>query len=73
MSLTKQEKEQFIKDFIGRVQESMLERLDDLPEEWDGHELRTWIAEAFNWQRSRAMEDKSRLKKYKNDVLVNNL
>jgi hypothetical protein len=73
MTLSKQEKEQLVKDFIGTVQESLLEKIDRVPEEWDGHELRTWIADAFNWQRSRAMEDKKRLKKYKNDVLTNNL
>ena len=74
MALSKQEKEKLLKDFIGNVQKSMLEKLDRVPEDWDGHELREWVGETFYFERTQAMaRDKKRLKKYKNDVLVNNL
>jgi hypothetical protein len=74
MSLTKEEKEQLLKDFIGNVQKSLLEKMDRVPEEWDGHELREWIGETFYSERTQAMaRDRARLKSYKNDVLVNNL
>lgn len=74
MALTKQEKEQFVKDLMGHVQASLLRKLDKVPEEWDGMELRMWIADTFDWERTGSMVmEKKRLKNYKNEVLVNNL
>lgn len=42
-----------------------------IPETWDGHELRAYLAEKF--EESKASMDGRRLKDYKNDVIVNNL
>lgn len=71
MALTKQEKEKFIKNLIGHVQASLLKKIDKVPEEWDGLELRLWIADTFEWERTGSMViDKRRLKNYENEVLT---
>jgi hypothetical protein len=72
MALSKEEKKQFIQEFIGRVQESLLSKLDRVPEEWDGYELREWIADTFDFERQGMMSAKRR-KDYKNEVIVRNL
>jgi hypothetical protein len=74
MALTKQEKEKFIKDLMGHVQASLLNKLDKVPEEWDGMELRMWIADTFGWERTGSMVmDKRRVKNYENEILTKNL
>lgn len=74
MALNKQEKEQFIKDLMGHVQKSMLNKLDKVPEDWDGIELRQWIADTFDWERTGSFViDKKRLKNYRNEIIVKNL
>jgi hypothetical protein len=74
MALTRQEKEQFIKDLMGDVQKSMLEKLDRVPEEWDGFELREWIANAFDWERmNRYPNINKRIKAFLHEVTVRNL
>ncbi|MBS3648810.1 hypothetical protein KEU06_09350 [Pseudaminobacter sp. 19-2017] len=45
--MTKREKRRFIRELISAVQKSILDRVPDMPEEWDGHELRAYIAEKF--------------------------
>jgi hypothetical protein len=72
--LTRDEKEQFIKDLMGNVQSMILNKLDRVPEEWDGYELREWIADAFDWERlDRTKNINKRLKEYKNEVIVKDL
>ena len=33
----------FIRDMLNRTRDSLLAKLDSVPESWDGHELRAWI------------------------------
>lgn len=58
----------------------MLDKLHEVPKEWDGIELRQWIADYFEAQTySRSMRakltsaDRKRSREYRNDVLVRNL
>jgi hypothetical protein len=46
--MTKDEKQQFIGDLIATVRASIVARIDEMPEEWDGLELRRYIADKFN-------------------------
>jgi hypothetical protein len=48
--MTKDEKLQFIGDLIATVRASIVERVDEMPEEWDGIELRRYIADKFEEQ-----------------------
>jgi hypothetical protein len=41
------EQAEFIHDLIERVRTELYAKIPLLPEEWDGHELRQWIAERF--------------------------
>lgn len=45
--MTKDEQMQFTKDLIGSVGNSILERLKNAPENWNGRQLRRYIAEEF--------------------------
>lgn len=68
-----EEKEQFITDLTNGIASHFLGKVKDLPEDWDGHELRQWMVDT--WKREaiwRPMEGK-RMKDYRNEVLVRNL
>lgn len=43
--MTKKEKAKFIRDMLNRTRDSLLAKLDNVPESWDGHELRAWIVQ----------------------------
>lgn len=70
--MTPAKQKQFVKDLIRNIQGGMLTDLPRVPEEWDGHELRQWIADRFRNQISIPLEGK-RKRDYKNAILVNNL
>lgn len=77
--MTKAEKRKFIKNFMGSVQKELLEKVDRaVPAEWDGHELRVWIAETFTWEAAgtrgqNGLMSGTRYRDYKNEVIVRNL
>lgn len=66
---TKAEKSQFIADLIDSCHSRLLDRLDRVPDEWDGHELRQWIADTFAEQTSGALTGK-RGREYRNAVVT---
>ena len=67
------ERKEFVNSLIRNVRRDLVEKLEHVPETWDGHELRKWIAERFQHaDMSRLMTGK-RLKDYRNEVLVRNL
>lgn len=70
--MNKKEQRQFIINICDNLKTNMLEKVDKIPENWDGYELRQYFvdkAEEFNWF---AMDSK-RKKSYENDVIINNL
>ncbi len=71
MALNRTEKRKFVNDLVKSVKEIVLARVSKMPEDWDGHELRQYLADSFAHQTCK-MENR-RLKSYRNDVLVNNL
>lgn len=75
--MTKQQKKEFIDQLISSVHSDLKMKLARVPEEWDGHELRVWIATYFESAASMSCihHDKrgSRRRTYDNAVLVNNL
>ena len=73
--MTRQEQYNFVRELIGNTEAKILARLDRVPEEWDGHELRQYVADQFRESVSRTMTEprSRRMRDYRNTVLVNNL
>jgi hypothetical protein len=40
--MNRQEQYNFVRELIGNVEGSILEKLNRIPEDWDGHELRVY-------------------------------
>ena len=71
-------KMQFVRNLSDEVVEDMCERIDsgDVPAEWDGIELRWWLAERFSnlgIGYFTTMLHKARYRQFKNDYIVHNL
>lgn len=68
------EKDAFVQSIIKDLQHEILKRISKMPEEWDGHEIRQFIADYYNenFIIGTALQGK-RKKDYKNFCLVNNL
>jgi hypothetical protein len=45
-------KRELIRTFLNRVRDELLEKVLDMPEEWDGHELSWLVTEKFAYERS---------------------
>ena len=66
--MKKEEQKEFIEVLINNVKLDILSKLDEFPDDWDGVELRWFIAERFagvvwgGWEDKR----KSRYKRYDN-------
>jgi hypothetical protein len=76
--MERNEQKQFIKSVYSQAFEQICEKIDkgQLPETWDGIELRKYAHEFIeeNWDSLRYMPKTSRrYKDYKNDKIVNNL
>lgn len=68
-------KRRFIRELIGNVQAEILARVADMPESWDGHELRRYIADRFEDadMTMHRKEFRRRRKDYRSAVLERNL
>ena len=79
--MTPKDKRFFIRDLIGNVCNDILAKVDDMPDEWDGHELRRYIADRFEQAsigvlgrgRVRSSGATKRMRDYRNTVLERNL
>lgn len=71
--MNREEKKKFVRDLLDSHQEDILAQIDsgNIPEEWDGIELRELIAEKADLDRCSV--SRSRRRAYKNTVIVNNL
>ena len=69
------EKDKFIHDLVDNVKKEVLAKVDKLPENWDGIELRWFVREHFDQIVWGGFTDKrtKRFKDYMNTVLVDNL
>ena len=71
--MTKEEKVRFIKTLSQSNLDHMLSKIDRIPEEWGGWELRQYFADSAQEAVWPEFRDKKKERKYKNDVLVNML
>lgn len=69
-------KKSLIKALCKSMEIGFLDKLERLPANWDGQEIRTWMAETWareTWMGRWKERDRKRLKKFKNDCYTNNL
>lgn len=73
--MTKDEQMKFVAYLTASITKDLFTKLQDgrVPEEWDGHELRQWIADTFMESGVIHPMKGKRLKDYKNTLIVNNL
>ena len=71
--MNQKDKEIFINELCDSVKESIINKIEFMPNGWDGVELRQYIAERFNGVVMKSSMTISRKKSYNNTVLVNNL
>lgn len=74
MALTTSKRELLV-NFMDQMKETALKAADRMPEDWDGHEIRAYLAEKFAFEVSCVMRDKRsrRVREFRNTMAVNNL
>ncbi len=70
--MKRKDQKRIVKELLGSLAELVLAKLPRIPEDWDGHELRQWIADVFTANFVHALAP-GRKREYKNTVLVYNL
>lgn len=71
--MDKQAKDEFIRDAMEGLRMMILSKVSAMPEDWGGAEIRQYIADmAADYTNYRPLAGSAK-RKYKNDVLVNNL
>jgi hypothetical protein len=71
--MTNEEQRALLMKFIAGVQANLLDRATRWPADWDGHELRELAADAFDRERTRFLDSRTRRRDYHNACIVNNL
>ena len=71
--MNQQEKTQFILDITTNLQNALLERVDKIPEQWDGIEIRQLLVDVAKRQFNYRPMSPARKRSYNNTVLVKNL
>ena len=74
--MNRKQKREFIRQLTKSVMYGVLQNVDRMPETWDGHELRRYLADAFetNCTLGRTKHAyRARFKAYRNDVLIGGL
>lgn len=73
--MTQEEKQKFINELIDSVRSKIIQKIPMMPLEWDGHELRSFIADKFAYETT--LDKFKHLKKcykdYKTEVIARNL
>lgn len=66
---------QIITDLMNGLRDEAIRRVNDgsVPEEWDGAELRQYLADRAADQFPMRTMDRKRMKEYRNTVIINNL
>ena len=71
--MTKTEKKRFMKELTKNTLNAMIAKIDNIPEEWDGHELRELFSDHAQQSSYSLRQQKARYRNYKNETLVRNL
>lgn len=77
VGMSARQKRAFIRELSDNIRDSLLEKVSNMPEEWDGHELRCLLAERHRQSASMSLIIKEprgkRARKFNNTVLIQNL
>lgn len=72
--LTTKDKKTFIRNLCNSVRDELVGKVKDMPEEWDGFELRQLLADKFEREtRDFLSNNRKRLRAYRNEVIARNL
>lgn len=71
--MTKNEQRRFCSSICNDLKKEILKRVKTVPENWDGFELRQWIADYYISHYAYQNLKGQRKKDYKNDLIVKNL
>jgi hypothetical protein len=71
--MTPSEKKKFIRESIKLIKEKTEERIDEVPENWNGIELGWWIKENVEQMIYPPSTQPKRFKDFKNDLAVKSL
>ena len=73
--MNRADKERIIRGLIASVKKTVLENVARMPAEWDGFELRQYVADKFKESSPFSYDAtlRTRAKNYRNEVLVRNL
>ena len=73
--MTKKDQVRFISGLSDAVLSSMIDTInaDQVPENWDGHELRMWLKDRFALVVLPGVLTRKQVRDYKNPCLTNNL
>jgi hypothetical protein len=58
-------------DVCDSLKEEILKRVDLIPENWDGHEIRQWVADYIKTNHAYMPMPRKRNLDYKNDLYIN--
>ena len=70
--MTENEKWVFIETLLEKVKAELLNKVETLPDEWDGIELRWLIRDAFDRIVITSVGGRKRKRDYKNFILISN-
>jgi hypothetical protein len=77
--ITKARQKLFVKELTENICRDVMQLIDagDVPENWDGHELRCWLADRFEGAAAMSLirreSHRARAKSFKNHCIVHNL
>ena len=75
--MKKSQQKQFIKELSRNIESELLGKLSRAPENWDGHELRVWMAEKYAESgRMSVISNEprtARARDYRNTIITQNL
>jgi len=68
-----QNKERFIAEVMKNLEEGLLKKIEELPEEWDGFEIREWIKDYYEANFGYLRMPLARKRAYCNELRVKDL
>ncbi len=73
--MNRQEKIMFIEELTNNVKNQIIEKVDKMPEAWDGMELRQYLSDKFKEATMPSFQklEKGRMRKYYNTLRISNL
>lgn len=70
--MDKNQKRKFVRDLTASIQTTVLASVEKMPENWDGHQIRVYLADKFRDAATTSTLHRSRsaMRRYNNDVTV---